>query len=211
MDRASRRSFVDLAARRQRPGSGSDLTWLMAKERIRRAWWEETLDLLHDVLHAMVGGVAVAKYAPQRQTADLDLVVAAENASRAEQALAAHGYLRQGRLSIGGTTWRKPDGNAIDVIYLTQPWAARAIAEAQDNLLFRMPVLPLPYLVLLKLAASRTVDLADVSRMLGAATEEVLDRVRQVTATHLSEEDRAALEQLIRLGKMEAQEGESRE
>jgi hypothetical protein len=183
----------------------------MAKERIRRAWWEETLDLLHDVLHAMVGGVAVAKYAPQRQTADLDLVVAAENASRAEQALAAHGYLRQGRLSIGGTTWRKPDGNAIDVIYLTQPWAARAIAEAQDNLLFRMPVLPLPYLVLLKLAASRTVDLADVSRMLGAATEEVLDRVRQVTATHLSEEDRAALEQLIRLGKMEAQEGESRE
>ena len=66
----------------------------------------------------------------------------------------------------------------------------------------KMPVIALPYLVLMKLSASRTQDLADVSRMLGLASEKDLSEVRQVIALYLSTatED---LDSLIALGKLE--------
>ncbi len=42
------------------------------------------------------------------------------------------------------------------------------------------PVLDLPYLMAMKGTSARTQDMADVSRMLGLATEDELERVRQV-------------------------------
>ena len=58
----------------------------------------------------------------------------------------------------------------------------------------------------MKLEASRAQDLADVSRMLGGASEGELEPVRQVVGTYMPEaaED---LESLIALGRME-REGE---
>ena len=40
------------------------------------------------------------------------------------------------------------------------------------------PVLDLPYLVLMKLETSRAQDLADLSKMLGLAADDELDRTR---------------------------------
>jgi hypothetical protein len=59
-----------------------------------------------------------------------------------------------------------------------------------------------PYLILMKLSASRTQDLADISRMLGLTKEEELVKIRQVIKTYLptAEED---LESLTILGKLE--------
>ena len=67
-----------------------------------------------------------------------------------------------------------------------------------------LPVLRLPFLVLMKLTATRTQDWADLSRMLGLAADEDLDEVRAVVSHHRPE-DREDLEALIHLGRLEHQ------
>ncbi len=65
-----------------------------------------------------------------------------------------------------------------------------------------MPVIALPYLVLLKMAAGRGQDLADIQRMLGQADDSALAEVREVTQ-RFRPEDADDLESLIALGKLE--------
>ncbi len=54
----------------------------------------------------------------------------------------------------------------------------------------------------MKLSASRTQDLADISKMLGLANQEELNEVRKIVETYIptAQED---LESLITLGKLE--------
>mgnify|MGYP001252823881 CR=1 FL=1 len=63
-------------------------------------------------------------------------------------------------------------------------------------------MIALPYLVLMKLEASRVQDLADISRMLGLADDPALDQVRAVVRTYM-DDAREDLESLIALGKLE--------
>ncbi|MGI0482344.1 hypothetical protein ACN4EE_16365 [Geminocystis sp. CENA526] len=58
-----------------------------------------------------------------------------------------------------------------------------------------LPIIALPYLVLMKLSASRTQDLADISRMLGLAKEEQLSKIRLIIKKYLpmAEEDLESL------------------
>ena len=67
----------------------------------------------------------------------------------------------------------------------------------------RLPILPLPFLVLLQMAASRPQDLADVTRMLGVADEAARAEVRAAVAQFGSREDIEDLEQIIALGRLE--------
>ncbi|MHB8515300.1 MAG: hypothetical protein ACYDCT_07910, partial [Dehalococcoidia bacterium] len=61
-------------------------------------------------------------------------------------------------------------------------------------------------LVLMKLGASRVQDLADVTRMLGAASADDVERVRATVRTHAPDvgDD---LDSLIALGRLEADDG----
>jgi len=69
--------------------------------------------------------------------------------------------------------------------------------------------MPLPYLVLMKLQASRTIDLADISRMMGQADEVTRNETRQLVKKYLpsASED---LEGLIYLGQLELQQPSKR-
>ena len=58
----------------------------------------------------------------------------------------------------------------------------------------------------MKLRSSRTIDLGDLTRMLGLASDEVLDQVRQVIA-ECAPEDSEDLEALIALGRLETEGG----
>lgn len=49
---------------------------------------------------------------------------------------------------------------------------------AENRDLQGLPVIPLPYLVIMKLDASRHQDVADLARMLGQASEQQLAEVR---------------------------------
>lgn len=63
-------------------------------------------------------------------------------------------------------------------------------------------MIALPYLILLKMRASRGTDIGDLTRMLGAADEAELERTRRVVRTHLSDAE-GDLESLIQLGQLE--------
>ena len=59
-----------------------------------------------------------------------------------------------------------------------------------------------PYLVLMKLAAGRLQDLADIGRMLGAADDSTLEAARRIVRRYRAG-DAEDLESMIRLGKLE--------
>jgi hypothetical protein len=201
-----RRAMLALSVRRQRAGSGSDLRGLLGRGAARMEWWQQAENALSPIPHAVVGAVAAAAYMPARATADIDLAVAEAVATRLEDHLQARGWQRRSQLSmvgLQGTSWATAAGHPVDMIYLPGAWGETAIAAAQSNIIDGLPLLPLPYLTLMKLLASRLVDTGDLARMLGHQDEAALAAVRQVITAHGRPEDVADLEQIIALGRLE--------
>jgi hypothetical protein len=197
LDLQTRQKFIAISLKRVKPGSGSTNEFLRT-----RTWRRAVTDLrdLIDVPYAIVGGVATRLYMPERMTDDLDILI---HFARAEQAYArlAQQARRIGELSIGGTSWELPDRTILDIISSDRPWVETALQHPRFSPDLQ-PVIDLPYLVLMKLEASRTNDLSDISRMLGQASDRELDEVRRVIERYdpNGSED---LESLILLGKLE--------
>ncbi|MCS6859067.1 MAG: hypothetical protein NZT92_01955 [Abditibacteriales bacterium] len=127
------------------------------------------------------------------------------DSAEARRKLKEAGFVYQGELSIGGSSWTAPDGTSVDVVEGTEEWWDSAIAEAQSNRDAQgLPILPLRYLVLMKFHAGHVQDLADVTRMLGQADDETLAAVRCLFARYPPDEQ-GDLESLIALGKLEMQ------
>ncbi|MEG4842730.1 hypothetical protein [Microcoleus sp. B9-D4] len=137
-------------------------------------------------------------------TDDVAILVLTQDAANLYRELEQAGSTRTGELSIGGSTWELPDGTYFDVIESRDSWVREAITnpnKAPDGL----PIIGLPYLVLMKLQASRGIDIGDLTRMLGGADETALRLVRRAVQDFLPDavED---LESLIVLGKLERSE-----
>ncbi|MCL5958549.1 MAG: nucleotidyltransferase family protein [Chloroflexi bacterium] len=157
--------------------------------------------LLEGVRYVVVGGTATSLYMPARTTEDVDILVATGDGPAAERVLQDAGAVFLGRLSIGGTSWRLPDGTRLDVLTSQEPWVEEALAYPNRDS-SGLPIIALPYLVLLKLEASRGVDIGDLTRMLGGAEDKALANVRAVIRRFLpdAEDD---LESIIQLGRLE--------
>src|SRR5215207_1422043 len=195
--RDRRHFLIEMTLRRARPGTGSSMEFYR-----RRDWSTLGVDLTSiRTPFAIVGAIATRLYMPERVTHDIDLFVHADDRHTLAKELVEHGFAKHGELSIGGSTWIGAAGEVLDVIESNDPWARDAIVSA-NRAPDGSPVIGLPYLVLLKLRASRFQDTADVSKMLGLASEENLDQVREVIAKYQSE-DREDLESLITLGRIE--------
>ena len=195
---ARRRFYIQMAQKRVCPGSGSGPETLWA-----RTWRRPVFDLrtVTAVPFVIIGGVATRLYAPERTTDDLDILIEAKNTETLYADLLGGGCQKLGNLSIGGSHWRLPDGMALDVLEEDEPWAAEAVANpasAPNGL----PVVSLPYLVLMKMRASRAIDIGDLSRVLGAASDEAIAETGRVITAYLPDgiED---LEGLIYLGRLE--------
>lgn len=159
--------------------------------------------VLKPVYWAVIGAVATRLYMPERFTQDLDIVIRQEDAEKVRHKLARAGFKYKGMLSIGGSSWLSKEGRPLDVVESSETWLTQALIEAQRNIDAQgLPILPFPYLILLKFQAGRLQDLADVSRMLGQATEEMLNTVRRISRSILPDEIED-LESLISLGKLE--------
>jgi len=198
---ATRRLLIDIARRRQKPGAGSSRQFLLA--RTTEMTWPDLTDILDDVAWAVVGAVATRLYMPERMTKELDVAVAATNASAVVVKLQDAGWKQAGSLTVGGTHWIARDGTAIDVLEGHAAWWPEALATAQSNRDAQgLPILPLPYLVLMKFQAGRVNDLADITRMLGLAPDEALDATRRLFAQY-EVEGLQDLESLITLGRLE--------
>jgi hypothetical protein len=197
--RLRRQLFLDLARRRARPGTGSaDIFW---EQRMATQQWPDLAQVLSGLPWAVTGGVATRAYMPERMTHDLDILVNQADAGEIHARLRSAGFVYLQDLSIGGTTWRAPDGQLLDVVESAEPWVPEALRQLQTDLQ-GLPVLSLPYLVLMKIQAGRTQDLADASRMLGLASAELRQATRQVVKRWQPDalED---LESLIALGELE--------
>ncbi len=139
---------------------------------------------------------------PERQTADLDVVVRAQDAAAARSAMKRHSFTHRGELSIGGSNWSTPDGGLIDLIEGVEPWWGDALAAAVDRLdQDGNRVLTLPYLVLMKLRSGRSLDTGDVTRMLGNADEEAFAEILRIAQEHAPDlvEDLHSMAELGRL------------
>jgi hypothetical protein len=204
--RRTRRLLIDVASRRQKPGSGSLLKLTDWSDMTQ---WPDLTGVLKGVRWAIAGAVATRLYMPERATSDLDMVVLAPDGNMAEARLADARCTKLGALSIGGSSWRHPSGTQIDLIEVDGRQWEEGLRAAQQNLgPDGSPVLTLPYLVLMKLESSRTLDVGDVVRMLGFADASALEGVRSAIneyAPELSED----LESMIELGKLEHEAGAS--
>ncbi len=163
--------------------------------------------ILAGLPYVVVGGVATGAYMPARQTDDVHILVTAPTYPAVERALLAAGAERLGPLTMGGAlgtrgfAWRLADGREADVLVSGSAWALDAVRHPNVDRQ-GLPIIALPYLVLMKLDAGRGVDGGDLSRMLGLADEEVLRATRRVVQANLPDalED---LESLIELGRLE--------
>jgi len=194
-----RKHFLALVKKRVKAGCGSSLSFLSQRN------WSFPVSNIREIIDPLpfviIGGVATRLYMPERATLDLDILIKASDTAKVHQKLDQAGSQKIADLSISGTQWLLPDQTSLDVLEGDDDWIEEAISNpnySPDGL----PIIALPYLVLMKLSASRTQDLADISRMLGSCEELERNKVRDIVHLHLpsASED---LESLIYLGRLE--------
>ena len=117
-----------MSERLVKPGSGTHPSVL--RERTFQYGSPDLARHLADVAYVVVGGLATRLYMQERMTLDADVLVAPADAKDAEDALTQTGCKKIGTLTIGGSTWRLPDGTTLDLIVIDEPWAAEAIVSA---------------------------------------------------------------------------------
>jgi hypothetical protein len=197
--RQRRRLMLDMVRRRQRPGTGSAHEFLRRRTALNP--WPDLRDILKDIPWVLIGGVATRAYMAERMTKEMDVLVHERDGEKAQKNLEAAGYTSVNRLIVPGFIMRSPEGVQLDLIYGRYPWLDKALAHPHRDAA-GYPVIGLPYLVLLKMWATRNQDWADITRMLSTATDEQIAEVRKMIAQH-SPEDSDDLETMIYLGKRE--------
>ena len=194
-----RRFMIDFCLRRIQPGTGSAPEFLQRRTAMNP--WPDLRPILQDIPWVIVGGVATRAYMPERATKDLNILVRHQDGDEVWERLEMAGYRYITHLAVPEFLARSPDGVDLDVILGDYAWLDKALSHPQRDSA-GYPVLDLPYLVLMKMISVRVQDMADVSRMLGLASEEELARVRAVVARYAPNEA-DDLESLIYLGQVE--------
>jgi 5-keto 4-deoxyuronate isomerase len=194
-----RRQYLTLVQRRVKSGSGS--IDIFQKYRTAVQPIPNLKTIIKRTPFVIVGGIATRLYMPERMTLDLDILVLAEDVVTLNRELEQANCQKLGNLSIGGASWQLPDRTILYILKSEENWAREALQNPNfDESGF--PVIALPYLTIMKLLASRAQDIADLTRMLGAASEVTLQDVRTVVQAYVPDalED---LESMIVLGRME--------
>jgi hypothetical protein len=194
-----RRAYLSIAERRAKDGSGTHARVL--RERTSRYGIPPIKPHLGNVPFVVVGGVATRLYMPERMTLDIDVLVSASRLGDAEDALERSGCVKLGPLTVGGSTWRLPEGATLDVLALSEPWADAAVGNPVSTA-EGLPCVDLRFLVLMKLVSGRVQDLADITRMLGACDDEAWQAIQDV-ARRWRPQDVEDVESMRRLGRLE--------
>ncbi len=197
--RQKRRILIEMSLRRQKPGTGSSAEFMRRRTALNP--WPDLRPVLEGMDWVIVGGVATRAYMPERLTKDIDILVRHADGPAVIDRLQKAGFAVVSRLAVPGYLLRSPEGAELDVLFGRYRWLEDALARPERDPA-GYPVMALPYLVLMKLQAMRAQDWADVSRMLGLASDDELRRVRTVVSRY-SPEDKGDLESLIFIGKKE--------
>ncbi len=92
--------------------------------------WPDLTSILSPIRWAVVGAVATRLYMPERMTQDLDIVIRSVDGSQVRQKLTEAGFIYQGELSIGGSSWLTPDGELVYILEGNDVWWIEAITDA---------------------------------------------------------------------------------
>ncbi len=197
--RQTRRFMINMLLRRVRSGTGSSYEFILRRTAMNP--WPDLRPILKGMDWAIVGGVATRMYMPERMTRDLDILVHERDEAVVISKMQEAGYQVSSRLAMSGVLMLSPIGVEVDVLFGKYPWMDEALKNvAADEAGY--PTIGLPYLILLKMDAQRAQDWADVSRMLGWASDADLDAVRAVFQ-RFSPNDMEDLESLIFIGRKE--------
>lgn len=93
----------------------------------------ETISILHanGVQYALIGGLALALHKVIRATQDVDLLVDAADADKADQALKQHGYHCVHRSADAANYQR--DDERVDLLYASRPIARDLLSDATER------------------------------------------------------------------------------
>lgn len=169
--------FLRLALRRAARGTGSQVALYT-----RRTAMQPVPDLdaiLRPLRWVLIGGLALRAYLPERATLDVDILIHERDAPAAQQALLDAGYRCVGTLSIGGFTVQRNDETLLDVLTRSDPWLDEALRNPSRDPA-GLPVLGRPFLILIKLQAGPTQDLADIQRLIAFTSPVERQTVREV-------------------------------
>ena len=193
---------------------GARVASLMLLNRPRRA----AMKSLDGLPYCVVGGQATRYYMPERTTVDTDYIIAPAAFDLAILRLEADGFVTDGRdllfpdsrLGLRGQRFAR-ESTVVNLITSGQDWLREATADPARPGGGEEPVVTLPFLILMKLDASRSVDQGDLTRVLGLADEKTLAATRDVVRRYLPS-DLDDLGQYIAIGKLEMGDalGESR-
>lgn len=197
--RQKRRFMIDMVLRRVKPGTGSSHEFM--RRRTAMNPWPDLRPILKGINWAIIGGVATRAYMPERMTKDLDILVQEKDGEKVIEKLEEAGYRIVSRLAVSGYLMQSPEGVELDVLFGNYPWLREALANTRKDAA-GYPTIGLPYLTILKMSAQRAQDWADVSRMLGWASDAELDEVRAAIKRY-APEDMDDMESLIFIGKKE--------
>jgi hypothetical protein len=207
-----RRFYLDRAMRKNTRGSGSDIRYLMTLPRRPNGVALMIERALGSLPAFLVGAHAAAAYAPERMTKDVDYFVAAEHYAEAQASLRKNSWTKlrdlhfpNAKLGLHGSAWRPDSGGMeVDLITSDQPWVQAAFAApvARDKNGER--VIPLEFLVLMKLDSARANDQSDINRILGLLTPERVEDVVNVVV-HYYDDPAAAndIRQSAEIGRWE--------
>jgi hypothetical protein len=197
--RQRRRILIEMCLRRIRPGTYSSVEFLRRRTALHT--WPNLHAILKDIPWVVTGGVATRAYMPERSTNDIDILVRREDCPKVWSRFRENGFEVASALDAPYFVARAIDTPEVDVICADFPWVEEALSSPRHDAA-GYPVLDLPYLVIMKLRANRGVDIGDMTRMLGLASGEEVERVREMVIRY-APEDRDDLEALIILGQLE--------
>ena len=202
-----RRFYLERGLRHRPFGAGSNLRLLMDLPRYEVQVKPE--ELFGDIPAVVIGGVAARAYAPERHTKDIDFLIDHSRFEEASERLRQAGFRKDrdlffpnASLALYGRAWSRGQV-IIDVVATPQLWGKRALEKrVLDQTGLR--VVPLPYLVLMKLDSARGIDQGDLTRMLGrlndGEVEEIIDEVERYSSDPAFADD---VRQYAQLGRWE--------
>jgi hypothetical protein len=141
-----------------------------------------------NIAHALIGGVALAAHGVHRATADLDFLVDGERADDLHALMARLDYRAIHRTeNVASYVSEAPAPGRIDFLFAVRPYAREMLSRARPVPVLSdaaIPVADAADLIGLKVQSSSNdpsrvrLDLSDVERLLRAAPDLDLERVR---------------------------------
>jgi hypothetical protein len=181
-----RNPYIRIALRTAKPGTGSSASFLNRRTAVQPI--PDLAGILGSIEWVIVGGMAIRAYAPERMTLDVDIIIHGEDERGARLAFEGAGYHITGALTIGGFTAEPTSGGmSVDVLVSTALWLNRALRQPMRDAA-GYPVIPRPYLILLKLSAGRAQDIADITRLLRDADPGERSVIRHLITQELPEQ-----------------------